>query len=157
MDEAKEIFSQAANCYKIAQQWDRAVECYLKCVECEGNDGSGASYYLEAAHCIKKVNSHKFLEFANKAINAYCLDQRISSAASLAKECAEKLEDDADFEKAIEYYEKMAELYLTDEQPTSANQALVKVADLIVLTRNYSLLAKAIKVRICQAYVIIEL
>ena len=40
----------------------------------------------------------------------------------------------------------MAELYLTDEQPTSANLALVKVADLIVLTRNFSLLAKAIKV-----------
>jgi len=41
----------------------------------------------------------------------------------------------------------MAELYLTDEQPTSANQALVKVADLIILTRDYSQLPKAIKVK----------
>lgn len=49
------------------------------------------------------------------------MSQRISSAASLAKECAEKLEEIMDFEEAIKYYEKMAELYLTDEQPTSAN------------------------------------
>jgi hypothetical protein len=43
------------------------------------------------------------------------MDQRISSAASLAKECAEKLEEDHDYEEAIKYFEKMAELYLTDE------------------------------------------
>lgn len=115
MDEAKEIFQQAANCFKLAQQWDRAVECYMKCVECEDGEGGEASYYLEAAHCIKKVNTSKFLEFANKAINAYCLGQRISSAASLAKECAEKLEEEHDYEEAIKYFEKMAELYLTDE------------------------------------------
>ena len=103
---------------------------------------------MEAAHCIKKVNTTKFLEFANLAINAYCMDQRISSAASLAKECAEKLEEDHDYEEAIKYFEKMAELYLTDEQPTSANSALVKVADLIILTRDFGQLPKAIKVRI---------
>ena len=103
---------------------------------------------MEAAHSIKKVNTSKFLDYANKAINGYCMDQRISSAASIAKECAEQLEQDFDFEQSILYYEKMAELYLTDEQPTSANQALVKVADLIVLTKNFSHLAKAIKVSV---------
>lgn len=46
----------------------------------------------------------------------------------------------------------MAELYLTDEQPTSANQALTKVADLYILTRDYSQLPKAIKVSIENKY-----
>lgn len=36
---------------------------------------------------------------------------RISSAASLAKECSEKLEEDHDYEEAIKFYEKSAELY----------------------------------------------
>lgn len=64
---------------------------------------------------MKKVNTNKFLEYAQKAINAYCMGQRISSAASLAKECAEKLDEDHDYEEAIKFYEKVAELYLTDE------------------------------------------
>lgn len=96
---------------------------------------------------MKKINTQKFLEFSEKAIHAYCLGQRISSAAQLAKECAEKMDEEHDYEEAIKYYEKMAELYLTDEQPTSANQALTKVADLYILTRDYSQLIKAIKVR----------
>ena len=74
MDEAKEIFQQAANCFKLSQQWKRATECYLKCVECEEGDASGATYYMEAAHSIKKVNTSKFLEYANKAIDGYCLE-----------------------------------------------------------------------------------
>lgn len=43
------------------------------------------------------------------------MGQSISSAASCAKECAEKLEEQQDYEEAIKYFEKMAELYLTDE------------------------------------------
>jgi len=95
---------------------------------------------------MKKVNTNKFLEYSQKAINAFCMGQRISSAASIAKECAEKLDEDHDYEEAIKFYEKVAELYLTDEQPTMGNQALVKVADLTILTRDYSQLFKAIKV-----------
>jgi len=64
---------------------------------------------------MKKVNTNKFLEYSNKAIHAFCMAQRISPAASLAKECAEKLDEDHDYEEAIKYYEKMAELYMTDE------------------------------------------
>lgn len=33
-DEALELYQQAANCYKHAQDPAQAVECYLKCVEC---------------------------------------------------------------------------------------------------------------------------
>ena len=34
MDQACELFSQAANCYKLGKNWDRATECYMKCIEC---------------------------------------------------------------------------------------------------------------------------
>jgi hypothetical protein len=70
----------------------------------------------------------------------------LSSAASLAKEVAEKMEEDTDYEEAINFWEKAAELYIAEETPTHANQALVKASDLTILTRNYSLLPKAIKV-----------
>jgi TPR repeat protein len=56
-----------------------------------------------------------YLEYSKKAINAFCLGSRISSAASLAKECSEKLEEDHDYEEAIKFYEKAAELYQMEE------------------------------------------
>ena len=147
LDEAKELFSDAANCYKVSQQWEKAVQCYLKCAECEEKEQDCASYYQDAAHCLKKINTNKFLEYARKAINAFCLGSRISSAASLAKECGEHLEEDHDYEDAIPFFEKAAELYFTDETPTQGNQCLVKASDLIILTRDYKQMAKAIKVK----------
>lgn len=65
MDDAKELFQQAANCFKLSKRWDRAVDANMRCIECApGDDGEQAGYYLEAAHCIKEVNSRKFLEYA---------------------------------------------------------------------------------------------
>jgi len=94
---------------------------------------------------MKKVNTNKYLEYSQNAISAYCMGSRISSAASLAKECAEKMEEDHDYEEAIKFYEKAAELYLMEETHTYANQAHVKASDLYILTRDYSNLPKAIK------------
>ena len=38
MQEAQELFQQAANCYKVGGNWVRAIECYSKCVDCETED-----------------------------------------------------------------------------------------------------------------------
>lgn len=38
MDEAKELYSQAANCFKLVNNWKRAIEAFEKCIECEEND-----------------------------------------------------------------------------------------------------------------------
>lgn len=92
-------------------QWEKAVDCYLKCIECEADEGSHASHYQDAANCIKKVNSNKYLEYSRRAINGFSLSGRISNAASIAKDCAEKLEEDHDYEEAIKFYERAAELY----------------------------------------------
>jgi alpha-soluble NSF attachment protein len=73
MEEAKELFEKAAGSYKVAQQWEKAVDCYMRCIECEEDEGTCATYYGEAAKCMKKVNTNKFLELAEKAINAYCM------------------------------------------------------------------------------------
>lgn len=95
---------------------------------------------------MKKINTQKFIEYSQKAIKAFCMGTRISSAASLAKECGEKLEEEHDYEEAVKFYEKAAELYFTDETPTYGNNMLVKASDLSILTRDYKHLPKVIKV-----------
>lgn len=60
MDEARELYAQAANCYKLAKDWNRAAEANMRCVSCSTlTDNSDiANYYLEAANCIKNVNTN---------------------------------------------------------------------------------------------------
>ena len=64
MDEAKELYTQAANCFKLSHDWERASECYMHCVELEPDESDHATYYLDAAHCMKKVNTNKFLQYS---------------------------------------------------------------------------------------------
>ena len=53
MEEAREYFAQAANCYKLTKDFEKATAAYLRCIEMSpGDDGEQASFYLEAAHCI---------------------------------------------------------------------------------------------------------
>jgi len=47
------------------------------------------------------------------------------------------LEENYDYEGAIEMYEKAAELYVLDNTPTHGNTLLVKAADLRIMTRDY--------------------
>lgn len=51
-----------------------------------------------------------------------------------------------DYDEAVKFYDKAAELYFADEMPTQGNQLLVKASDLIILTRDYAKLPVAIKV-----------
>lgn len=149
LDEAKEFYSQAANCFKLAKNWDRAVECYLECVKCTGEEDSSdiAGYYSEAANCLKNShNTNKYLEYARIAIERFSLAARLSQAASLAKDCAEVLDEMHDYDEALLFYEKAAGLYQADGMPTQGHQLLIKASDLIILTRDYSKLNVAIKV-----------
>lgn len=71
---------------------------------------------MEIAHAFKKMNNtEKYLEHARKAIDSYCYGKRISSAASLSKECAEYLEESYDYEEAVKFHERTAELYSLEE------------------------------------------
>lgn len=110
-EEARELLSQAANCFKLQQNWQKAIDCYLQCVEYCSEESEHASYLMDAAHCAKKISASKYLELGRRAINAYSLSGRISSAAGLAKEIAESLEEEYDFEEAVTAYEKAGELY----------------------------------------------
>jgi tetratricopeptide (TPR) repeat protein len=48
-DDSKELYLQAANCYKLSNDFNRALHCYEKCIECEENDADQAVHYREAA------------------------------------------------------------------------------------------------------------
>ena len=41
---------------------------YLKCIECEADDGFKANHYKEAAMCVKQHDTQKYLSFIKNAI-----------------------------------------------------------------------------------------
>ena len=73
-----------------------------------------ASLLNDSAKIIKTLNSKKYGEFVSQAIQLYTVSGRTSQAASLAKDAAEKAEEDYDYELAIPLFEQAANLYDMD-------------------------------------------
>ena len=87
-DEAKDLYLQAANCFKLGQDMDNALKCYEKCIECEESEADCAAHYREAANCIKESDSERYLQLIRKAIDLYSLSGRSSTGATMARDCA---------------------------------------------------------------------
>lgn len=49
-----------------------ASESFLKSATCEPDPGIAASGYVEAANCMKKVNTSEAVKIMEKAIEGYC-------------------------------------------------------------------------------------
>ena len=145
MDNAKEFFNQAANCYKHCQDNRSSMEMYLKCAECESDEGFKANYVRDAGQVIKNLDTEQYIKLISHAIELYSISGRNTQASSLSKECAEKLEEDYNYEDALKFYEKAAQLYEMDNSVTYANQMNAKWADLSVLVDNMKAIAKIIK------------
>lgn len=132
--EAKELYQQASNCYKTANDRDSAVECLMLCIDCETQDSVKADHLSEAAKIIKTVNSDKYVKFITEAIQYYSIAGRTSKAASLARDAAEKAEEDFNYEAATKLFEQAANYYDLDNQALQANNMLVKWADLTIIS-----------------------
>ena len=103
----------------------------------EENPAFKAGFYKEAAGQYQGIDSQKYSEYMIKAMDLYAAGQRISQAASVAKDCAQKYEEDYNYEEACVFYLKASKFYEVDNTPTSSNQMLTKWADLQVLLQKY--------------------
>ena len=97
-DEAKELYLQAANCYKLQDDHESALRCYLQCIKCEESEQDAAPHYRAAAECFKESDMDQYLKYTMKAIDLYSLAGRISTAATMAKDCAIMMEENYNYE-----------------------------------------------------------
>ena len=107
-DDAKDLFVQAANCYLLATDYENAIACYERCIKCETSEEDRAPHYRDAAKCLKEVDTDRYVTYIKKAIDIYSMSGRASTSASMAKECAQKLEEDKDYDESIKMYQKAA-------------------------------------------------
>eukprot|EP00252_Welwitschia_mirabilis_P012235 TRINITY_DN2717_c0_g2_i1.p1 TRINITY_DN2717_c0_g2~~TRINITY_DN2717_c0_g2_i1.p1 ORF type:complete len:290 (-),score=86.14 TRINITY_DN2717_c0_g2_i1:364-1233(-) len=139
-EDAADLYEKAGNHYKLAKSWDRAGAVYLKLASCHSKMESkheAASAYVDAANCYKKTNSREAVRCLNTAVNIFMEIGRLSMAAKYCKDIGETYESEENLESALEYYDKAAELFKGEEVTATANQCLLKVAQLAAQLEQY--------------------
>lgn len=115
---------------------DKATESYIKMSQCEADEGLAAGYFVEAAMSMKKVNTSEAVKLMERAVECYCSTGGIHMAAKYCKQIAEWYEDDFEYELAIKYYLKAADLEGMETADTFGYQCMLKAADLMVLSKE---------------------
>ncbi|THG02782.1 hypothetical protein TEA_029029 [Camellia sinensis var. sinensis] len=130
-EDAADLFDKAANSFKLAKSWDQAGSAYVKLANCYIKSDSkheAASAYADAAHCYKKTNTKVC------PTRVWCVSV---SDMFRTLEIAELCEAEQNFEQAIDYYERAADLFDSEEVTTSANQCKQKIAQFAAQLEQY--------------------
>ncbi|KAM0946710.1 putative NSF attachment protein [Dioscorea sansibarensis] len=139
-EDAADLFDKAANCFKLAKNWERAASSYKKLANCHlklESKHEAASAYVDAANCYKKISAQDAAESLNQAVNLFLEIGRLNMAARYCKELGEIYEQEQNFDKAIDYFERAADLFQSEEVTTSANQCKQKVAQFAAQLEQY--------------------
>ena len=136
LDEACELFKQAANYYRLGRDSNfntvnSSAQAFLRCAQCLPDEA--ANYYMEAGNIIKNVNSTEAVNYYNQAVSQLAVSGRISQAARLRKQIAEIYEQEQSIPQAVENYKQAADLFQMDNSDSTANNCLLKVGELSTL------------------------
>ncbi|XXG39902.1 hypothetical protein AAC387_Pa01g0747 [Persea americana] len=139
-EDAGDLYDKAANCYKLAKSWDRAGAVYIKLANCHlklESKHEAASAFVDAANCYKKTSGQEAITCLNQAVNIFLEIGRLNMAARYCKEIGELYEAEQNFEQSINFFERAADLFQSEEVTTSANQCKQKVAQFAAQLEQY--------------------
>jgi alpha-soluble NSF attachment protein len=139
-EDAADLYTKAANAYKLANLWQSAGEMYIKASECYKflqSNSDHVNSMVEAANCFKKISPLDSVAVF-KTIIELCNDNgKFSNSAKYHKEVAEIFESVNDFDQAIFHYQQSANLYKNDNKKQSANPCLLKIATMASSKGDY--------------------
>jgi alpha-soluble NSF attachment protein len=120
-EEAAELYTRAANTFKLLKNWKDAANGFNKAAECHLSLQSkyeAATDYVNAANCLKKSDAKEAIHYYKMAIGFYTDMGRFTMAAKYQREVAELYEYDlADLEGAIHAYQTAADWYGAEDAP----------------------------------------
>ncbi|KAJ8624503.1 hypothetical protein MRB53_033033 [Persea americana] len=139
-EDAADLYDKAANCYKLAKSWDKAGAVYIKLANCHmklDSKHEAASAYVDASNSYKKISAQEAITCLNQAVNLFMEIGRLNMAARYCKEIGELYELEQNFEQSMNYFERSADLFQSEEATTSANQCKQKVAQFAAQLDQY--------------------
>ncbi|KAF2367099.1 Tetratricopeptide-like helical domain [Trinorchestia longiramus] len=141
VDEAIELYLQAANKFKMAKQWGKAGGAFTEAAthyQKQDSKLDAATNFVEAGNCYKKSDPHQAVSSLMKAIEIYTDMGKFTMAAKHHQTIAEIYETEiADTEKAIQHYEQASDYFRGEENNSSANKCQLKVAMFAAELENY--------------------
>ena len=129
-DAAAEMYSKAANLFKVSKNWSEAGKAFEQVAQCHiklKSAHEAATAYQDAANCYKKVDSSHAVLVYKEAVAIQIDLGRFTTAAKLQKEIADLCESDGDTAGAMDAYQQAADWYQAEESTSAANQCLLKV------------------------------
>lgn len=130
-DDACELFSKAANNFRIAQKWEQAGECFVRVAELKTKTDSAfesASSHVLAAEMFARSDAGKAIGHYREAISKLSELGRFGTAAKHAETIAGLYEKDNNLAEAVLFYQQAADYNAGENSHARAAKALVKVA-----------------------------
>lgn len=140
-EQASELFTNAANLYKIAKKWREAGDCFCESGQAEVKQDrrhEAATKYFEASNCYKKCDFQAAVDALQTAAGFLTESGRFAIAAKHLMSVGEIYEKDiVDLDKAMDAYQQAADYFKGEESGSSANKALIKVAHMAAQGEKY--------------------
>jgi tetratricopeptide (TPR) repeat protein len=152
--DALRCFEAAGDMFKSLGKWRNAGDAYSQCASCEQTMREplgAASYFIDAAECMRKVDPLEAIRLYGKAIAEYAVLGRFHVAAALQRTVAELYEaDDAFFDAAVAHG-YAADYYQGENIAGPALASLVRSAELLILEERYEMASQALirAIRLC--------
>jgi len=140
-EEAADLYVKAANLFKMDKKMREAGEAFKSAAKCDLQNGSkhdAASNLVNAANALRKDSAGESVECLKQAINLYTEEGRFSIAAKTAKDIGEILEQEENYDMALDAFQKAAEFYEGEAAPSNAQACLLKVAQISATLGDYS-------------------
>mmetsp|Transcript_19678 Transcript_19678/g.25933 ORF Transcript_19678/g.25933 Transcript_19678/m.25933 type:complete len:326 (+) Transcript_19678:172-1149(+) len=139
---ACELYSLAADYFKIAGKLVDAGNCLTLCAKLQGKLGQRpemAAYHAEAARVYKIFDPKEAIKFYRMAIGDFLELKNFGVGGRLQEEVADIYFNDRNYDMAAGQYKNAALLYSEQRDHAAANQTLLKAAELFTLLRQYSI------------------
>lgn len=142
-DNAQSLYKKAGNIFKTNKLWVNAIDAYTKAlnINIELHDEiDERQTLLELAKLYRNVDIQQSLNYYTRVINKAIEANQSHLIGRLWSEIAELLENTADRDRmlqSINAYKKVAECYTMNNQPTSANEALIKATSVCIRLDMY--------------------
>jgi alpha-soluble NSF attachment protein len=140
-EDALDLYNKAINLYKINKAWDKAADVLQRTVQCHYKLDSkydAASAWMEAGQMWRKVpKMEDAVRCFDEASKIYLDLGKFASAAKVEKEMGDMLEEAEDFANAITHLQLAADYFDSENQKTTANSCLLRVAHMNATLGNY--------------------
>lgn len=142
MEEAADMYIQAANAYRIQKQGRKAGQTFEKAAQTqkktEAKDDAGNTL-VEAFKCYKPNDPEDAARVLEEAIELFTLRGQFRRAANYKMDLAQLYESEElhNADKAIAAYDDAGEWFFQDQAEALSNKAFLKMADLAATEGNY--------------------